>query len=101
MSQIEKSRKFIPKQLLNLVKFDVRSTTGYNVRKIMLCTNKTSVETVNTSDVKLVKYHPLNEEEQWKVGLIKELNDLKFGKLELENFSEEEIEELISFACTS
>jgi hypothetical protein len=32
---------------------------------------------------------------------VKELNDTKFGKLELENFSEEEIDELICFACTS
>ena len=101
LSQIEKSGKFIPKQLLNIVKFDVRSTTGFNLRKIMLCGKKSNVEKVNISDVSDVKYHPLKEEELWKVGLVKELNDTKFGKLELENFSEEEIDELICFACTS
>ena len=67
----------------------------------MLCGKKSNVENVNISDVSDVKYHPLKEEELWKVGLVKELNDTKFGKLELENFSEEEIDELICFACTS
>ena len=67
----------------------------------MLCGKKSNVEKVNISDVSDVKYHPLKEEELWKVGLVKELNDTEFGKLELENFSEEEIDELICFACTS
>ena len=101
LSQIENSRKLIPKLLLNLVKFDVRSTTGHNLRKIMLDTNRTSVESVKSSDINSVKYHPLNEDEQWKVNLVHELNGLKYGKLELDNFSDEEIEEMISFACTS
>ena len=101
LSQIEKSGKFIAKQLLNVVKFDVRSTTGFNLRKIMLCGQKTNVEKVNIRNVRDFKYHPLTEEERWKVGLVKELNNVKFGKLELENFSEDEIDELISFACIS
>ena len=67
----------------------------------MLCGKKSNVEKVNISDVSDVKYHPLKEEELWKFGLVKELNDTKFGKLELENFSEEEIDELICFACIS
>ena len=101
LSQIEKSSKLIPKQLLKLTMFDVRSTTGYNLRKIMLATNRTSVENVKTSDSNLIKYHPLNDEEQWKVKLVHELNNLKFGKLKLNTLSEDEIEEIISFACTS
>ena len=101
LSQIEKSRKLIPKQLLQLVKFDVRSTTGYNRRKIMLGTNKISVENVKSSDSNSMKYHPLNDEEQWKVKLVHELNDIKYGKMELDQFSDQEIEEMISFACTS
>ena len=67
----------------------------------MLDTNRTSVESVKSSDINSVKYHPLNEDELWKVNLVHELNDLKYGKLELDNFSDEEIEEMISFACTS
>ena len=69
--------------------------------QIILCTDKTSVEKDNLSDKNSVKHYPLDEEEKWKVALLKELTKLKFGKLELENFSEEVIEKLISFACTS
>ena len=55
------------------------------------------MEKVNYSGINSVRYHPLDEEENWKVVLVKELNDLQFGKLELEHFSEERIEEIVSF----
>ena len=48
-----------------------------------------------------MNYHQLREDEQWKVAIIKEVTDIKFGKLDVENFSIEEIDEMISSVCTS
>ena len=101
VSQIRKSGKTVMKQLLENVKNDVWSTTGHNLKKILLNTNKTSVEELNISDYTFVRYHPLSKEEGWKVILIKELNDLRVGNLEVENLSYEETEEMISLVCTS
>ena len=101
VSQIRKSGKTVTKQLLENMKNDVRSTTGHNLRKILLNTNKISVEELNISDYTFVRYHPLSKEEGWKVILIKELFDLRVGNLEVDNLSSEETEEIISLVCTS
>ena len=88
------------KPLLETVKYDVRSTTGHNLRKILVNTNKTIVEDLNILDYN-VRYHPLRKEEAWKVTLVKELISLRVGNLEVENLSSEETEEIINFVCTS
>ena len=101
LSQIEKSPKFIPRHLLSTIKHDVRSTTGSNLRKILLLTEKSSIDKIDLADVKEVKYHQLKEDDLWKVASIKELIDIKFRKIELENFSIEEIDDMLHFLCTS
>ena len=67
----------------------------------MLCTEKSNVDQVNIRDAGSIDYHQLSEEEGWKVTLIKELTDLKHGRLEMENFSHDEIDDMISMVCTS
>ena len=47
IAQIEKSVKIVPKQLLNCIRSDVRSTTGKNLRKILLLTEKSNVQFLN------------------------------------------------------
>jgi hypothetical protein len=101
ISQIEKSSKIVPKILLNCIKSDVRSTSGRNLRKILLLTGKLNVQTLNLNDYKSVKYHQLGDAETWKVSHLKELIDIKFGKLQIENFVPEEIEDMINFVSTS
>ena len=67
----------------------------------MLCSGKASVDDVNISDIPAIRYHPLSEEEGWKVVLVKDLNNMKYGKLEVENLSTEEMDEMVSFVCSS
>ena len=67
----------------------------------MLCLGKASVDDVHITDIPAIRYHPLSEEEGWKVVLVKELNYLKYGKLEVENLSIEEMDEMVSFVCSS
>ena len=50
---------------------------------------------------KSVKYHQLHDDEKWRVDSLEELINIKFGKLELDNFVPEEIEEIIIFLSTS
>ena len=37
----------------------------------------------------------------WRINLIKEITDIKFGKLEVDGFTHEECEEILKFACVS
>ena len=71
-AQIEKSSKLIPKQLLMWIREDVRSTSGKNLRKIMLLTGNSFV---HRDAIKII-YLPLPENDKWRVSVIKELTDV-------------------------
>ena len=101
LSQIRKSPKLLPIELLDAVMYDVRSTTGYNLRRLMLLLNKTSVDEISVNDFKLIKYHPISEEDKWKISFINEITDVKFKQLDVDGFETEELEEILNFLCTS
>ena len=99
--QIRKSEKILPKQLLNVIQNDTRSITGSNIRKILLLTKKVKLEEISDKDVEEIETDAIQEEDMWRVDLIKEINDIKFGHLHIDGFSEEECETILNFACTS
>ena len=41
----------------------------------------------------------LNDE--WRVGMVKEIIDVRNSNLEIENFVDEELEEILHYVCTS
>ena len=59
LSQVKDSKKQLPKQMLNLIKRETRSTTGNNLRRILLLTEKNNVELLVSSDAMNIKYHPI------------------------------------------
>ena len=101
MEQIRKSKKNIPKQLLSFIKNNTRSTTGFNLRNILLLTDKYNVDELTKGDVKALKYQNVDENNAWKIKMIKEITDVQLNKLDVENFSKDELEEILSFLCTS
>ena len=101
LSQVQKSSKLLPGLLLNLVKHDVRSSTGSNLRNIMLLTGKDNIEEVKEMDVADVDYAPVIQEDLWKIQMVMELIDVRDGQLKLDNFSNEELEDTLEFLCTS
>ena len=101
LNQVQKSKKQVPKQLLNFIANDVRSTTGSNLCNLLLLTSKDTIEEITSEDIKKLKYHQIDENEIWKVNFIKELTDLKFNQLEVEDFSREELDDILSYLCTS
>ena len=70
IEQIRKSSKQLPKKMLSIIRRDVRSTTGSNLRQILLQTKKAHVEHLKSSDIMEIKYHPIKEEDKWKTGVI-------------------------------
>ena len=99
--QIEKSSKILPKQLLNLVRHDTRYITGSNIRKILLLTNKSSVEEITNDDIEHIEYAAISDENRWRIDLIREITDTKFGQLQIDGYSFEECEDILQFACVS
>ena len=66
--KIQNSKKKALRNLLSLVKNDVRKTTWSNLRKIMLLSGKNIIAEVLNSRLDF-EYHKLEEEEVWKVLL--------------------------------
>ena len=99
--QIKSSDKRIPKLLLSHIIHDVRSTTGKNLRTILLQTRKNDVDELIRTDFRDVSYHPLSDDDKWKGNCLNELIDIRDGKLLLEEFHDMEIDDLIADICTA
>jgi len=99
--QIKKSSKVALKNLFNTIKEDTQSVTGNNLRRIMLLVNKNCVDELNASDANNIVYAKIPENEEWRVELVKEITDIKFGEKHLDNFPQEELNELLKYACTT
>ena len=64
-------------------------------------TNKNHIDELRKEDVQKLRYQNENQNNYWKIGFIKEITDLKFNQLEVDNFSKEELDEILTFLCTS
>ena len=101
LNQIVKSKKLIPKQLLSFIKNDVCSTTGSNLRNILLLTDKNNIEEICIDDIRKMVFEEIDDREKWKIDFINEITDVKFNQLDVEHFSREELDEILNFLCTS
>ena len=101
LGKICESDKVIPKMLLNHVKRDVRSTTGSNLRNILLLTDKDDISELSKADGADIRYHPLETTEKWKSLVLSDLIDVRDGSLQIEVFSSEEVQDLIDIICTT
>ena len=101
IESIKKSSKVVLKQLLNTIKYDVRSITGSNLRKIMLSVDKPNIELLDVHDANKFQYHKIKPEDSWKLSFAREITDLKFNKLSLDGFSFEELEDILFHIATS
>ena len=100
VKQIQASKKPRVIMLLNEALSDVRSNVGGNMRSIQLMVGKFSLDSIDRSDVENILYHPINEEEEWRIGAIQELLKIKNGEMEVADFDVEEIDSYLHSLCT-
>ena len=101
IEQIRKSSKKATKSLLESILHDARSTTGSNLRNILLMTDKSNVCDLVPNDVDNMEYHPLPEGEKWKLSIIKEIIENKNGNMNIDNLTEEELDNTLEYLCIS
>ena len=101
MEKIASSNKRAIKMLMETSKKDARSITGKNFRNIMLLVGKTSVDEVEKTDAENIKYHPIKSEDLWKVDAIQEIIEVKSRRLEIDDFNQDELEDILTYLCTS
>ena len=100
LSQINRSPKKVPRFLLNTIKNDARSTTGLNLRNMMLLFKKNNIDDVVEKDIIEYTYAPVEEKDEWKIQMVKELIDVKNDEVQIENITKEEADLIIEFLCT-
>ena len=81
LDKIRRSSKKGLNMLLSEAMKDVRSVTGCNMRNIMLLAGKSKVEEVCFQDHAKLDYFSQDDENKWKIPIIKEIVDLKQGDL--------------------
>ena len=96
---LQSSSKFILRNLFNLISKDVRSTTGSNLRKILLLVNKDDVMNLQPADSTLIQYRKENEMNTWKIKMVKEIVEVRNETLNVENLNEDELEAILHQLC--
>ena len=89
------------RKMLNLIKHDVRSVTGRNLRNIMDLVNKDSIDSLTSSDADGIVYQETPENCHWKIGLVKEITDIKFGQCYLDSFKRKELNVILRNVCVT
>ena len=75
IENIKKSMKIALRELLEIVQRDVRTTTGANMRFIMLMTGHNRVEDMEAGKADF-QYNTVSEANIWKVNFTKEIIDV-------------------------
>ena len=94
------SKKSSLRNLLKVVEFDCRSVTGYNLRTILLKSSADSIQELKPHHV-TAQYRDIPECEEFRVGFIREIIEVKNNKLEVTGFEDDELEDILQHLCVS
>ena len=89
------------KNLLMVSNRDDRSTTGRNNRHVTKLFDGKPMETIKIEDLKKLKYHEVAKDDEWRLGLIKEITDVLYGHCELQGFDRDMLHDILTFTCTT
>ena len=101
IESIKTSKKIALKNLFKVVKDDCRSVTGKNLAKIRDLVGKTSVDSLVSADSAKIRYCEIEEEDRWRLGIVSELTDAKFGLTTVDGFSRAELKTILVHVCTT
>ena len=94
VSQILRSKKPALRSLCFKLMNDSRSTTGKNIRKLMIRFSSGTYNELVKNVKKDVPYMPALEADLWKIEAVKELTEAKFDNSVLPNFTIAEIDDI-------
>ena len=101
VASIKKSAKPVLKQLFATAMSDVRTTTGSNLRNILLQTNLLNVDELHPGTADLIRYKEILEIDKWRIPIIREIIDMKCGDIDPpEGWTIAELQEILDLVCT-
>ena len=93
---IENGRKEAPKRVMEMAQTDVRSTTGRNLRHLMLQTSNFDVKEIDPYDE---PYEAIPASELWRIELVKDILAAKSGDVN-SILNKDEMEDIAELACS-
>ena len=75
ITKLKTSTKPLLTTLLEAIKYDTRSTTGKNLRGIMLLCNKNCIDDISMNDIDNFQYFPRPEDDEWKTEMLNQMVD--------------------------
>ena len=101
LEQIRNSNKSASKFLLESILLDARSTTGSNLRNILLRTDKADVRDLIPRDAFAEKYNLIPVEEEWRLPFIRDIIEAKQDQMEILNIVDTDLDDMLHVLCTS
>ena len=98
--KLKNSKKAVIKDTFNKIKLDVRTTTGKNLAEFSELVNK-PVTNLSYSDASEVTYEAIDDEQKYRIDFIQEIIDVRNSKLDVDGFSEAELDQILEHLCTS
>lgn len=89
------------RNLYHVVKYNVNTITGSNLRNIKILVNKNNISNLSPLDAISVKYHPIDADDHWRVDMILELIDVKHHNSYINNFNYDDIQDILNYVCSS
>ena len=96
ITKLKNSSKPLLHTLLDAIKYDTRSTTGKNLRGIMLLTSGVCIDDISVNDCFNIQYFPRPEDDDWKIEILTQMMEEKER-----GYLNEEENELFDHLCTN
>ena len=77
VSKLSTSKKPILRTLLSAIQLDTTSTTGRNLRNIMLLCDKSSIDDISVDDITNFPYFPRPVDDYWKCEMLQHMLEEK------------------------
>ena len=99
--RIAASKKLAIRVLFETVKYDCQSTTGRNLRRLMVQYELDTIHELGAEATNGKQYATLPEGESWRVDIVKEIVEINQGLLIVTNFTRNELRDILDFAATT
>ena len=99
--KLEKSPKMVVRKINQIVGKDCRSVTGENLRRILIHYDSDPIKGPTRDDISKKAFKELPIGEEWRVSMINELIDMRDRSMEADCWSSNEIEETLTYLCTT
>ena len=69
--------------------------------RLLLLLGKHKIDEVESYDIDTFEYAPVKPDDIWKIDMVKELIEVRENQASIENFSRDELEEILEHLCIS